>query len=438
MSKSLSVDSVRRRVSERKSKTRSRSSSESNYLPDALVKMGTSMTNSVRLGVRDAVEIYRRRDEPATGGVGSLVVKMGSSTAAVVGFRPESRISEDDQYGAEIFVGQLGTFIAQDTEHRSQLGEPTHSDVTDHYDLSMEVNEHVDDGDDGASAYETPAEDSPDPIRKKPLDIEPDPFGFDLPDNASISSEEEPPISNLLDITVYARDEQRLRLRALLDTGAGVNIMREELVLRSGYPIEPLPPSSSSWSLICGNNERLHPLGKVKLRWYFNEIYSPARSYEISFLVVPDSTPFDVVLGWKFLKNARLFTANRSLAMSLPFKQSRSESKPRPRKKVAVEETERRKNREEEIMLRGKGANSNSNRKDESDLWIEWEHAIRTKRRDSHSKPFRHPAVLLIEANTIPHAERLPNSKLYCLHNQLTALMPPHRSDSAEVEYPQW
>lgn len=105
-------------------------------------------------------------------------------------------------------------------------------------------------------------------------------------------------------------------MKALLDTGnMGPNMMASGLAKLTGHPIEDLP-NEFSYFPIVGNGERLQPEGIVRVRWYFSERFSPAKSYDIIFLVVPDSVPFDVVLGFKFLQAERIFTMPSLCAMT--------------------------------------------------------------------------------------------------------------------------
>ena len=160
------------------------------------------------------------------------------------------------------------------------------------------------------------------PDRKEEIqdEEEDDPFAFSLDDNVSIRSPDEDDddmIQNQLNITVYGRgDEQMLQMRALLDTAAVSNIMREELANKTGHQVEPIP-STMSGRLILADGRPLTPIGIVRLRWYFNERFSAARSYEIPFLVCPDEVLFDVILGYRFLRKARLFKFNEYFAMVL-------------------------------------------------------------------------------------------------------------------------
>lgn len=105
-------------------------------------------------------------------------------------------------------------------------------------------------------------------------------------------------------------------MRALLDTGAGANMMRRELAVLTGFPIRPISGTIPR-ILFSASGQPIHPLGMIELRWYFNERLSSAKSYDIPFLVCPDTAPYDVVLGFEFLQEARIFKFNESFSMVL-------------------------------------------------------------------------------------------------------------------------
>lgn len=137
--------------------------------------------------------------------------------------------------------------------------------------------------------------------------------------NASLEHLAElPPIENMVDIAAFTRDADTpaLRMKALLDTGnMGPNMMASSLAKLTGHPIEELP-NGFSYFPVVGNGQQLEPEGIVRVRWYFSERFSQAKSYDILFLVVPDSVPFDVVLGFKFLQAEHIFTMPSLFAMT--------------------------------------------------------------------------------------------------------------------------
>ena len=146
-----------------------------------------------------------------------------------------------------------------------------------------------------------------------------DSYPWKDPDTVSIASNytEKELFENVLNIGVYSREQgPPLSMRALLDTGAGANMMRKELADRTGFPIQEIS-GASPHILVSATGEHIHPLGVVELRWYFNEQFTSAKSYNIPFLVCPDSAPYDVVLGFQFLQEARVFKFNESFAMVL-------------------------------------------------------------------------------------------------------------------------
>ena len=88
------------------------------YAADVLVKIGSS------------VEAYKKNYAPSPGGLGSLLVNMGNSTATVGGYRPSSRLSNEDRLGAVTFVRQFSMFVAQDASERSSLSFCERGDVS--------------------------------------------------------------------------------------------------------------------------------------------------------------------------------------------------------------------------------------------------------------------------------------------------------------------
>jgi len=130
-------------------------------------------------------------------------------------------------------------------------------------------------------------------------------------------------IENVLTIKAFAQSGKELCMRALLDTGAAPNLIRLRKAQRTGFQIREC---THDISLCCAGGQILKPLGEISFTWYFANRFSNARSYDIRFLVVEDSAPYDVVLGFKFLRNARLFTWNENALVLIP--RGQSEGKP--------------------------------------------------------------------------------------------------------------
>lgn len=132
-------------------------------------------------------------------------------------------------------------------------------------------------------------------------------------------------LQNIVNISVYSRNQGPLEMRALLDTGTELNLMREERAIATGHTVHPLQPLARS-VLICANGQGMHPLGFVTLTWYFNEQFATTRSYDVSFLVVSDASPYDVILGFKFLQRARIFRWHEAFAAVLVGPDRKSET----------------------------------------------------------------------------------------------------------------
>ena len=63
---------------------------------------------------------YKRHREPVRGVV-DVLVNVASMPAAVGGYRPRDRISEDDRCGAGLFLRQMSVYLGQDQSRRSSL-----------------------------------------------------------------------------------------------------------------------------------------------------------------------------------------------------------------------------------------------------------------------------------------------------------------------------
>lgn len=93
--------------------------------------------------------------------------------------------------------------------------------------------------------------------------------------------------------------------RARLDTGMTLNAIRESLVLMVGYPIEDYngPPC------IVGDGALYTPIGQVTVPFHFVNS-GTAKTWQVEFLVFPETSPFDICLGRKFISIANLLKRN--------------------------------------------------------------------------------------------------------------------------------
>ncbi|KAI9726513.1 MAG: hypothetical protein M1828_001335 [Chrysothrix sp. TS-e1954] len=315
-------------------------------IADLSVKMGSSMA-AIGGGEHTSRIAYHRK-QPSSG-VTTLLVNMGNPTAAMAnaGFRPMSNGNEE-RHVAHTFMRQLGVLLAQDEDDRKSLSFIEDSELQHHVtDEERTLHPTFQTEDSGTTLHENDSSDRTD-----------DPFHFDLCDDTiSIASglDADAVSRNLLDIAVYSRDQrEQLRMRALIDTGSAPNLMRESLAKRTGYPIEEIPQESRA--LVVANGQEMWVQGFINLTWYFtNHRFSGARSYTIRFLVCSDEVPYDVILGFNFIRNEQLLKWNDTLAMVIvPQDQRRKEEQKRVeawRKKV---DEDKKKQREKDDIARKK------------------------------------------------------------------------------------
>lgn len=96
--------------------TRVRGNSASSYSEMVVVKLA------------DTIGKYKRNRSNVPGVLGDVLVNMGGMPAAVGGFRPKDRISEDDRYGAGLFLRQMSAYIGRESG-RSSLSFYEHGNV---------------------------------------------------------------------------------------------------------------------------------------------------------------------------------------------------------------------------------------------------------------------------------------------------------------------
>jgi len=96
-----------------------------------------------------------------------------------------------------------------------------------------------------------------------------------------------------------------LFMRALLDTGMKVNAMSQSKWRQTGFKREEY----LGRRLVTANGKTFYPRGQVRIQFYFKR-RKTAKTWEVKFLIVPDEAPFDVALGSKFIRQARLLEKN--------------------------------------------------------------------------------------------------------------------------------
>ena len=102
------------------------------------------------------------------------------------------------------------------------------------------------------------------------------------------------------DIAVLLHEE-KLFMRAILDTGMDDNFISEGKALETRFEIEPY----TGPDVIVGNGAMLRPVGYIELQFHFQKVQA-AKSWRLRFLVVSNDPPFDVVLGHNFIFKAKL------------------------------------------------------------------------------------------------------------------------------------
>jgi len=68
--------------------------------------------------------------------------------------------------------------------------------------------------------------------------------------------------------------------------------------------------------LVNANGSKFYPVGQIDIVSYFRRRHR-ARRWKVAFLVIPDTAEFDVALGRRFIRQAKLFKRNpEALALS--------------------------------------------------------------------------------------------------------------------------
>ncbi len=133
---------------------------------------------------------------------------------------------------------------------------------------------------------------------------------MDIPEELDLSGEDDALSQDQLDvlgerqdIEVYTDTGTKLSMRSLLDTGSVVNTIRHELVLDSGHAIEPY----DGREVVGFNGTSFMPKGKVVVRLHFTDSAKALRTWKVTFLIVPDTCPCDVVFGRGFIERSNFY-----------------------------------------------------------------------------------------------------------------------------------
>ena len=95
-------------------------------------------------------------------------------------------------------------------------------------------------------------------------------------------------------------EDDKLFMRARLDTGMEDNAISAEKAEESGFEIEPY----TGHDLIVGDGKVFRPLGYIELQFHFQRVQA-AKTWKVRFLIFPDP-PFDVAFGRRFITKAKL------------------------------------------------------------------------------------------------------------------------------------
>jgi len=180
---------------------------------------------------------------------------------------------------------------------------------------------------------------------------------------------------NIVNIRTWSKKGEGLHMRALLDTGSSPNIIRHGKAIETGYEMEPY----QGLSVIAADGRTFEPVGYVKLQWHFHNLRHE-RTYTVKFLIVADTLPFDVIIGWPFIRKIKLFTWNPYAMMTFTPK-SQTPGKPVvpvhslwTSTDVWIEEQEKQRKKKEAQKKKG-------DKKDQQ--------YIEERKRDSQSQPQR-------------------------------------------------
>ncbi len=110
----------------------------------------------------------------------------------------------------------------------------------------------------------------------------------------------------VMDICLYEKESgQKLPSRARLDTGMTRNAVSHSHARMLGYPIEEYTDDPC----IVADGTQYTPIGQVTLPFHF-VTFRTAKTWRVDFIVFPDSCPFDVCLGRRFISLADLLKRN--------------------------------------------------------------------------------------------------------------------------------
>ncbi|KAB8754757.1 hypothetical protein FH972_026548 [Carpinus fangiana] len=171
-----------------------------------------------------------------------------------------------------------------------------------------------------------------------------------LSDQHSIASSESDDAivrSFIVNVKVHVQDSDDLvHQRAILDTGTKVNIMSESFARETQWPLIPLPKDKRR-RLRCGNKTSLTPYAVLKsVPFYFSDRpLRGAMTHRLQFYVCEDCA-FDVLLGWKFIGDARLFKYNNLALVLLPENANKKEQLAREELKRSQSENHRQAQKE--------------------------------------------------------------------------------------------
>ncbi|KAH0558752.1 hypothetical protein GP486_004602 [Trichoglossum hirsutum] len=196
---------------------------------------------------------------------------------------------------------------ASDATSNTQSDMTSEASDTDRLSESHDVLRTVDSTSPGYSpqAGSTPTPDNvvvtrlpPDPRRDESASDPPINTSSNLPGNHSDDST----YIKDVDLQIAKGCGKKIRRRAVLDTGAQVNIMARDVHEDLGYPLEPYDRLISPF-----NSPPIRPLGVVKgVEWNFRR---HAKTYSEDFFVF-ETDQFDTLIGKPFIKTHRLYNPN--------------------------------------------------------------------------------------------------------------------------------
>ena len=106
----------------------------------------------------------------------------------------------------------------------------------------------------------------------------------------------------VMDVLIEGKEsKQNLPCRARLDTGMTGNAVSHAQALMLGYPIQEYDGDP----YIMADGSLYEPIGQVSLPFHFVN-FRTAKTWYMDFIVFPDSSPFDLCLGSRFIALASL------------------------------------------------------------------------------------------------------------------------------------